>query len=262
MGPASVVVPASTFLGVSMTADRSKLVVKRALQRACGLHGYLVAHSLFVSATLRFRRENGDVRAFIEELRPDFTVLDVGANVGAMTVAFARHCPKGKVFAFEPIPENARAAERIIKLHGLRNTRLYKFAIGDQVGTLEMVMPAKHGARLDGLSHVVHPGSAEDGEHYVVPSIRLDDLAPMFGRVDAMKIDVEDHEQYVIRGARQIIARDHPLIYAEIWSEDNMRGCLDVLAPLGYHVEVLEAGRRVPYGFERGLEPLNFFFVP
>jgi FkbM family methyltransferase len=238
-------------------------VVKRALQAAFGFHGYLVMHSAFVAGTLQLRRENGDVRAFIDRLAPDATVLDIGANVGAMALAFARRCPQGRIYAFEPIPENVRAATRIVKLFGLHNAYVYPLAISDAHGTLDMVMPAKNGVRLDGLSHVIRDGAAEPGERYVVPAMRLDDLAPIFGeRVDAMKIDVENHEQYVIRGGAQLIARDRPLIYAEIWSETNMAGCLDVLRPLGYHVEVLRGGRLEPYDVSRGLAPLNFFFVP
>lgn len=244
-----------------MTLDRQKVVAKRAIQRTLGLHGYLVAHSLFVSATLRFRHENGDVRAFLARLRPDSTVLDVGANVGALTAAFARRCPKGMVHAFEPIPANLLAAETVLGLRHVENARLWPVAVGDESRMLEMILPMQDGVVLDGLSHVRDERMAS-GSVYTVPCIRLDDFAPFFGPVDAIKLDVENYEQNVIRGARELIARDRPLIYAEIWSDCNMAGCLEVLTPLGYHVEIADGERTVPYNFQRGLEPLNFFFVP
>jgi FkbM family methyltransferase len=230
-------------------AAEPKFALKRALQSLLGLHGYLVAHAVFVAATLPLRRENGDIRAFLQRLRPDATVLDVGANVGALTLVFAKRCPYGRVFAFEPIPENVRAAEVVIERFRLRNVLLFPVAVGDRDGELEMVMPTDRGVRLDGLSHVAHEGW-NDGIRYSVPAVRLDDFPALAGvRVDAIKLDVENHEQYVIRGARRIIERDRPLIYAEIWDDANMRGCREVLDPLGYRVVATPSA-------------LNYFFVP
>jgi FkbM family methyltransferase len=246
-----------------MTTPRPKYVAKRVLQSALGFHGYLVAHALFAAGTLRFRHENGEVLAFVARLSEDAVVLDVGANVGSTALTFAKRCPRGKVYAFEPIPENARAARAVLALCGVRNAELFEVAVGDQDGTLEMVMPVEGSLRLEGLSHVARDGSDEAGAHYSVPSVRLDDFAPLRGvRVDAIKIDVEDHEQFVLRGAEEIIARDRPLIYCEIWSEANMDGCRDVLEKHGYAMKVLRGGELVAYDPAWGLDDLNYFFVP
>ncbi|MBL7933270.1 MAG: hypothetical protein JNL60_15295, partial [Bacteroidia bacterium] len=36
------------------------------------------------------------------KIKPDFTIIDIGANVGLMTLQFAKLVPQGKVYSFEP----------------------------------------------------------------------------------------------------------------------------------------------------------------
>src|SRR6188472_259631 len=36
------------------------------------------------------------------KIGPDFTIIDIGANVGLMTMQFAKLVPKGSVWSFEP----------------------------------------------------------------------------------------------------------------------------------------------------------------
>jgi FkbM family methyltransferase len=216
----------------------TKTTTKRVLQRTLGFRRYLVAHSLFVAGTLALRRSEGQVRRFIERLRPDANVLDVGSNVGTMTLLFARRCLRGHVYAFEPIPENIAATWTMVTLFDLPNVTVFPFGLGERDETVTMVMPAQNGVRLEGLSHVLADANAiEEGVRYDVELRRLDGLAT-FGkvRVDAMKLDVEDHERYVLAGAERIIARDHPLIYAELWSAENRRGCCALLERHGYRL--------------------------
>src|SRR3979490_1604379 len=39
---------------------------------------------------------------FVKNIKEDWTIFDVGANVGVYSVLFSRLAPKGKVIAFEP----------------------------------------------------------------------------------------------------------------------------------------------------------------
>jgi precorrin-6B methylase 2 len=43
-------------------------------------------------------------------IRHQGIIPDVGANIGMMTVLFARHFEDSKVIAFEPIPLNVRVS--------------------------------------------------------------------------------------------------------------------------------------------------------
>lgn len=239
-----------------------KHAAKRVLQRVLGFHHYLVAHSVFVALTLRFRRDEGAVLHFLARLAPDAVVLDVGANVGTMTLLFARRCPRGTVYAFEPIPENARATGAIIKLFGLRNVRLLPIGLGERDEQVAMVMPSSDGVRLEGLSHVVRDAETASGTRYDVHLARLDTLPDLRGRhVDAIKIDVEDHEQFVLRGAERTIARDLPLIYCELWSRENQAACFELLERYGYRPYVVRGHAVAPYDATVD-RAINFLFLP
>lgn len=241
-----------------------KLLVKSILQRVLGFHGYLVTHSVFVALTLRFRRDEGAVLRFISMLSRDATVLDVGANVGTMTLLFARRCPAGRVYGFEPIPENYRAACALLRLFGIRNARLFDFGLSDTNGNAEMIMPSAGTVRLEGLSRVADATQQlnESGTRYTVRLARLDDL-PEFEniKIAAIKIDVENHEQQVLRGARKMIARDRPLIYCELWEGENKRACFTLLTELGYAAYVAGPTTLQPYR-EGTSNALNVFFLP
>lgn len=226
----------------------AKTTAKWLLQRGLGFQRYLVLHGLFVAATLRLRRGEGQILQFIERLAPDANVLDVGSNVGTMTLLFARRCRRGHVYAFEPIPENLAATRTMVSLFDLRNVTVFPFGLGERDATVRMVMPSENGVRLEGLSHVLRQGSTEGGTRYDVELRRLDGMAD-FGnvRIDAIKLDVEDHERFVLAGAEQLIARDHPLIYAELWSVENRRGCCALLQRHGYRIAQDDGGQNVTF---------------
>ena len=185
--------------------------------------------------TLRFRRQEGAVMEFIKRLPKNATVLDVGTNVGSMSLLFAWKAKYGQVIGFEPIPENFRAATGLLRFFGIKNARLHPFGLGEHNEDVLMVMPNDpHGVRLEGLSHVVDADRAVGvGTTYTVPLRRLDEVVNG-SKVHAIKIDVEDHERFVLRGGMAVIERDRPMIYAELYSADNRTECMRVLSEFGY----------------------------
>ena len=218
-----------------------KKIVKPIFQRVLGLHAYLVLHSIFVALTMKLRPQEGEVLQFIKLLKPDDVVLDIGANVGAMSVLFAKACPEGSIFAFEPIPANFRALRTVLKMFNLKSVSIFPWAIGEKPDVLKMVVPQKGGSIMEGLSHVLTDQYVSEGETFDVQCTSLDTLSTQTilpGKVNAIKIDVENYEVPVILGALKLIERDRPLIYCEIWDADN-RGVIQVaLAKFGYTVHV------------------------
>ncbi|HVZ25378.1 MAG TPA: FkbM family methyltransferase, partial [Sediminibacterium sp.] len=61
-------------------------------------------------------------------------LLDIGANIGVMSAAMAGRRPDTRVYAFEPIPDNQAAIERVIKFLGIKNIDLFKTALGEENG--------------------------------------------------------------------------------------------------------------------------------
>lgn len=236
--------------------------VQRLLQRVLGFERYLFLFARVKLTTMPRERQYRDLFHFLDMIRPADLVLDIGANIGLMTVLMSRRVPHGHVEAFEPIGENYRALTRIVDHYGLRNVTLHQMALSDADGELQMIMPEQSHVRMQGLSHVATDDD-EPGERYSVPSRRLDDLTLPEGRVAAIKIDVENHEVFVFRGGRQLIERDRPLVYTELWDNDRTTECLTMFRELSYSVQVYDEAsatlREVPEGHQ---DAGNYFLVP
>ncbi len=150
-------------------------------------------------------------------------VLDIGANIGNHTL-FLAAVAGCEVHAFEPNPALCAALRQSIALNGLDGrVCLHETGLGRTRGR------AHFGVSLPenlGGQHL----SLGDGELHVAP---LDDFA--FVRpVAAIKLDVEGMEIDVLEGARQLLLRDRPLIYAECSTEQHYRRMARWMEAIGY----------------------------
>lgn len=236
------------------------------LQRLLGFDTYLFAFAIFKIRTLRWDSQDkeGDFNYFCELLQPTDVVLDVGANVGIMAALMARRCPKGKIHAFEPVPDNVKTLNRVIRYLRLGNVEVHPFALGNEQSTIEMKMPVLKGVRMQGLSHVDHESiEAYDSPYltYEVAQHVLDELDLGTARIAAIKMDVENYEQFILEGALRLLKQHRPLIYCELWDNENRRRCFELLRGLGYEVRVFSGGALCP--FDPSVHPHhNFFFIP
>ena len=239
-----------------------KKFVQNILQRALGFRRYLNLFSWFKIKTLHWDKKEGDFLHFLSLLGPEDHVLDVGANIGIMTVHLARRCSHGQVHAFEPISENVATLNHVIARFRLDNVTLHPVALGAEPGELEMVMPEVENVRMQGLSHVVHESIPDfnEGTRYKVPVHRLDDLREHWGTIKGIKIDVENFEFFVFEGAQNLLREDGPVIYCELWDNENRQKCFDLLRGLDYRVMVLENGALTAFEDGRHTQQ-NFFFV-
>lgn len=222
-----------------------KNTIKHLLQRMLGFRRYLFLFSWYKVKTLRHDRKERDFFQFLELLPPDSAVLDIGANIGIMTVHLSRHLHSGEVVAFEPMPDNLAALRRIVAYFRLRNVRIFDCALGDSTGMAMMVMPVEQNARQQGLSHVLHESITErnEGIRVKVPVRRLDDIPDLCRlRLAGIKIDVENFEYFVLRGGESLLRRHGPVVYAELWNNQNRAQCFDLLGRLGYRINVVVDG--------------------
>jgi len=188
-------------------------------------------------------------------------VLDVGANIGIMTVHLAKHLPNSTIHAFEPVPDNLNVLKRIIKRFKLRKIKVHEMAVGDQSGTISMVLPVQSGAKLQGLSHVKHETITEwnEGLEFNVDVNTLDNV--LNGeRIQGIKIDVENFEYYALKGGRRILEQNQPVIYAELWKNENRTKCLELLKTMNYVPHVVESNKLVPFEADKH-EQQNFIFL-
>jgi FkbM family methyltransferase len=241
-----------------------KNAAKYILHKLLGFKNYLFAFSLFKIYTLKRDRKEKDFFQFLGLIPEGTAILDIGANIGIMTVHLAGI--KGStVYCFEPMPNNINAFKRIIRYFKLNNVQLFEIALGNSEGTAEMVMPVISSVRMQGLSHVVHESIPEnnEGERFKVPLRMLDNMKELKAgkRISAIKIDVENFEFFVLDGAKRLIAENRPLVYAELWDNENRYNCFDLFGSLDYKTHVAIGGKLVLFDPSIHVKQ-NFIFIP
>ena len=239
-----------------------KNTIKYILQQLLGFHTYLKVFARYKIRTLRLDRKERDFFHFLSLLKDGKgDVLDIGANIGIMTVHLAKHLPNQQVHAFEPIPENSSVLTKIVQDFALPNVVIHTYALGETNGELEMVLPLDGKTKMQGLSHVKHESITEwnEGHSYTVGVKRLDDIT-FQQTIQGIKIDVENFEYFVLSGGKMLIQEHQPCIYAELWDNDNRKQCEALLASLGYTQHVVKKHTIMPY--RPGLDlSQNFIFI-
>ncbi|MDQ3048701.1 MAG: FkbM family methyltransferase [Bacteroidota bacterium] len=243
-----------------------KNAIKYLLHKLLGFKNYLFLFSLYKIRTLKSDRNERDFFKFMELIPAGTSVLDIGANIGIMTVHLARSEKNLRVFSFEPMPTNIEAFNRIIRHFCLKNVHLFEVALGNKEGEAEMVMPVISNVRMQGLSHVVHDSIPENnaGEYFKVPLKKLDSMPELMNssqRISAIKIDVENFEFFVLDGARELIKKNKPVVYAELWENENRESCFRLFKEFEYRTYVILEGSRVEYDSRKHVTQ-NFIFLP
>lgn len=152
--------------------------------------------------------------------------IDVGANVGTHTLAFAKAVgPTGAVIAFEPQRFMHQLTCTNLTLNGVTCARVVHGAVGAEFGAvtvpdIDYSVPGQFG----GLSL----GQWKSGDQVSV--FALDGLG--LSRLDVLKVDVEGMEGQVFDGARALIAKTKPAIYFE---HNAPQGAPDVIERLLKH---------------------------
>jgi FkbM family methyltransferase len=151
-------------------------------------------------------------------LQPGATFVDAGANEGLYALFASRLVgDRGRVVAVEPSSREFARLQRNVEQNALRNVRAHRVALGAQPGTASLTIAEEAHAGQNTLGAFAYAGVRAAGAETVTVQ-RLDDLLAAEGRprVAAIKIDVEGSELAVLRGARETLRRDQPLLLLEL----------------------------------------------
>jgi FkbM family methyltransferase len=134
-------------------------------------------------------------------LRPGQVFVDVGGNIGYYTLIAADIVGnQGRVYVFEPEPENFGFLQRNVQLNGFTNVTLERLALSNVRETNRLFLNSTN----SGGHHLYDPG---DGEKSVaVETIRLDDyLAGKLQPVHLVKMDIEGFEPIAFEGMKTVL---------------------------------------------------------
>lgn len=158
------------------------------------------------------------------------TALDIGANIGNHAMVFAARF--AAVEAFEPNPDVC--ALLTFNTRELGNVRVHNFGLGSERREGLLI----EGAGNLGASRVAGEGTGAEGV-----AIRIERLDDIFGIAETditfVKIDVEGHEEPVLRGGAETLRRCQPVVVLEQHRTEFRNGStpsIELLRALGYTI--------------------------
>jgi FkbM family methyltransferase len=204
----------------------------------------------------RYTNGEGSLQRWVLDLSPcgrEIHVVDIGANVGQWAgamLAAARRAGRLRDLDLHSFEPSSYTFARLSETLDGQGVTLNQAALGDRPGssTLYLVAP---GAATNSLHQP--PDAPDDSATEEVLTRTLDEYADsaQLDHIMMVKIDAEGHDLAVLRGARQLFAKqrisvaqfeyNHRWVYARYF----LRDAFDLLGPLGYQL-----GKLTPQGVE------------
>lgn len=160
------------------------------------LHDEVESHALWIDSGMP---GSDDLAIFLREyLHEGDTFADVGANIGRYTILASRLVgPRGKVYAFEPVPSVFRALQQNLRLNRCTNVGAFCLAIAESEGFIEFWVDARSSA----LNSMFPRAGRHDLKEIRCEAVSGVQAMELMGRrpIDVLKIDVEGAELPVLR---------------------------------------------------------------
>jgi FkbM family methyltransferase len=240
--------------------------------RYFGTRVYFPRGSLSFSAACEQGIYEADVVWLLEALvRPETTVLDIGANIGLMAIPLLAHVPSCRVISFEPSENTLPYLKKTIQesSYGQRWSLVPK-AVGASSGKVAFSLSSRENSLFDGLRPT---GRVPAGKTTEVEMTTIDEVWDTAGRprVSVVKCDVEGAEMQVLRGASACLRQQKPSVLLE-WNRQNLgahdcppKALSEFAAQNGYRLYTCPGGIRVEGALELAMHMAfteNFLLMP
>jgi FkbM family methyltransferase len=151
-------------------------------------------------------------------INPDKDAIDVGANIGLLTVFMTRLLsPAGRILSIEPTPGASRflrgnlvrnqCEDRVIVFEGVAASSPGQYVLN--------CIPGKE--EYSSLFRIVHPSAEKERPGQIsVPGETVDNLCERFAlKPGLIKIDTEGAEEQVLAGAQKTLDGHRPVLICE-----------------------------------------------
>ena len=170
-------------------------------------------------------------------VKPGMCIYDVGANIGYMSLLFSKILDeRGKVFAFEALPENIRRLEENIQCNAFgKLIHVIPAAIVEKSGLTEFYQHAS-GAMGKAV------GSAGRQEAYqntiTVQALSLDDFVfvKKQAKPNLVKMDIEGGEALALQGMQKLLGKVKPILFIEIHGDVAGQIAWKILKKFAYQI--------------------------
>jgi FkbM family methyltransferase len=165
-----------------------------------------------------YERENSDL--FCRLAREGTLAVDVGTNLGLMSLPVLVHRQDVRVLSFEPSQGALKFLRRTRDecVHKARWELVTK-CLGSQPGSVTFTLSEGVNIEYDGMKHTQRVGAGGTCE-VEVTTLDLEWQRLGRPRVSVIKCDVEGAELGVLEGASECLAKERPFVLME-WNEAN-----------------------------------------
>ena len=194
-----------------------------------------------------YEDEKFECSVFEKYLKEGMTVLDLGANIGFYTMfARSRVGATGKVFAFEPFPNNANLIRASVKENSFTNVTIVEAAVSDRIGKTILHLSPDACSEHSLLDLNFQYGSDSSPSTIEVQVVTVDEYLKKNAtnlKVDFIKMDIEGSESHAIKGMKNVLDENkHIVLITEFWPngfiEDNKnpKDFLETLHQLNFKI--------------------------
>lgn len=193
-----------------------------------------------------YEKEIGDLLKRI--VKPNNVFVDLGANIGYFSLLVAHISPTSSVISFEPVTDLYQRMNDNIALNRIKNIKTVNAAVGEINEEKELFVSAADNLGMSSF----HKPENYSGNKDKVEVVTLDDWSKIAGlsQIDIIKLDIEGSELAALRGMKEILKEQKPVLIVEINPETLSRFGLtpyrisDFLSDLNFQgFLILEHGR-------------------
>lgn len=176
-------------------------------------------------------------------VKPGMTVYDIGANIGVISILFAKTVgEKGQVYSFEALPVNIERLKQNLIVSGYQKTiEVTHAAVANNNQDVEFLV---HDSTS--MGKVAGSGGRQDVDYkdtIRVPGIALDDYIEThkLKKPDVIKLDIEGGEILAIQAMRRTLQKARPVLLIELHGPESAKFVGQVLNETSYRAVRMEA---------------------
>jgi FkbM family methyltransferase len=179
-----------------------------------------------------------------EWVGPGMVAYDLGANIGYISLLFARAVGKsGQVFAFEALPENVERLKTNIALNALgERVTVISAALVDHSGPVDFLIGPSGG--MGKAQGSAGRQQFEYRQSITVTGISLDAFVYQQGNPvpQIIKMDIEGGEVLAFPGMCEVLAKERPLILLELHGPEAAQVAWETLTSMDYDIHQIAPG--------------------
>ena len=159
-----------------------------------------------------YEKEVGDLMKKI--VKPGDVFLDLGANIGYFSLLVAINSPSVKVISFEPVASLFQNMNDNISLNNTKNITTVNAAVGEMSEERELFVSAPDNLGMSSF----HQPENYSGKKERVRVETIDDWFRTSGlaKIDIVKLDIEGSELAALKGMKEVLQKQKPVLIVEI----------------------------------------------